>query len=413
MRRKPLNTAARSKLSKYAKQLAQLAVLLADSGSRVERGFWKTRLSANIAPHLQGTSETTLNQALDYLYETHLRAYDELAFALETAVESPAINDAVDILLIAAPVLAWSTYNIPSGRIEAARMDELYALFKSHLLASGADLVLMDLLFSPDQLPPSYNAAADLSRSLAEALIRQQRVTVDYNTLPVTQPFLSDVRYLIGSIMVPKGSAMFRWQEDSPGTSVPALSREDVQTDWKKFAALQLQKILPGCSIETVLPNGLYSACRLAEKEARGYSVRASVAFLETAIDAKPADLHASVGAFVDRGEIEEYRIGLTVDGSDEVVHGVVWTLLGEEFGNEPDPMFEKDLSAEPENPVVRTRIKALLNEVGIMNVHMLEERFPLEYCEDCGAPLYPNPDGELMHAELPEDAEVSTGHLH
>lgn len=413
MRRKPLNTAARSKLSKYAKQLAQLAVLLAEAGSRVERSYWKNRLFAAIAPHLQGTSETTLNQALDYLYETHLRAYDELAFALETAVESPPVSEDRDVLLIAAPVLAWSTYNIPSGRIDAARMEDLYTLFKCHLLASGAEVVLMDLLFSPDQLPPSYNAAADLSRTLAEAVIRQQRVTVDYNTLPVTQPFLSDVRYLIGSIVAPKGAALFRWQEESTGNVTPTLSREDVQSDWKKQAGLQLQKILPGCSIETVLPNGLYSACRLAEKEARAYSVRASVAFLETAIQAKPGDLHASVGAFVDRGEIEEYRIGLTVDGSDEVVHGVVWTLLGEEFGNEPDPMFEKDLTSEPENALVRTRIKALLNEVGITRVHMLEERFPLEYCEDCGAPLYPNPDGELMHAELPEDADVGSSQLH
>lgn len=413
MRRKPLNTAARSKLSKYARQLSQLAILLAEAGSRVERAYWKKRLFAAIAPHLQGTSETTLNQALDYLFETHLRAYDELAFALETAVESPELVEEKDVLLIAAPVLAWSTYSIPSGRIDPARMDDLYNLFKSHLLANGSDIVLMDLLFSPDQLPPSYNAAADLARSLAQAVLQEQRITVDYSTLPATQPFLSDVRYLIACIAAPKGNAMFRWQEESPGTGIPALSREDVQSEWKKHASQQLQRILPGCNIETVLPNGLYSACRLAEKEARAYSVRASVAFLETAIEAKPADLHASVGAFVDRGEIEEYRIGLTVDGSDEVVHGVVWTLLGEEFGNEPDPMFEKDITSEPENPLVRNRIKELLAEVGITRVHMLEERFPLEYCDDCGAPLYPNPEGDLMHAELPEDADVSTGQLH
>jgi hypothetical protein len=413
MRRKPLNTAARSKLSKYAKPLAQLAILLADAGSRMERSYWRRKLYAALAPHLQGSSETTLNQSLDHLYETHLRAYDELAFALETSVESPSIDPERDILLIAAPVLAWSTYNIPSGRIDPARMEELYTLFRAELLAKDAEIVLMDLLFSPDQLPPSYNAASELAKTLAQAVIGQQRVTVDQAALPITQHFLSDVRYLIGCISTPKKAAMFRWQEDSPGSSSQAFSREEVQIQWKKHAAVQFQKLLPGCSIETVLPNGLYAACRNAEKEARAYAVRASVAFLETAIHARPADLHASVGAFVDHGEIEEYRIGITVTGSEEVVHGVVWTLLGEEFGNEPDPMFEKDISAEPETTLVRTRIKTLLNEVGIFNVHMLEERFPLEYCEDCGAPLYPNPEGELMHAELPEDAEVSQVQLH
>jgi len=263
------------------------------------------------------------------------------------------------------------------------------------------------------QLPPSYNAAAELAKQLGEAAVNQQRITVDHSTLPVTQHFLSDVRYLIGCISTPKDGAMFKWQEETIGGSGPMLNREEVQAQWGKHALLVFQKLLPGCTIEMVLPNGLYSACRNAEKEARAYALKASVSFLETAINARPTDLHASVGAFVDRGEIEEYRIGITVGGSDEVVHGVVWTLLGEEFGNEPDPMFEKDLSTEPENPVVRNRIKALLNEVGIFNVHMLEERFPLEYCEDCGAPLYPNPEGELMHAELPEDAEINQIQLH
>jgi hypothetical protein len=413
MRRKPLNTAARSKLSKYAKPLAQLAILLADAGSRIERRFWKIRLMNAIAPHLAGNSETTLNQSLDYLYETHLQAYDELAFALETSVESPGLNPKSDVLLIAAPILAWSTYNIPSGRIEPARMEEIYTLFRNQLLAAEAEIVLTDLLFSPDQLPPSYNAAAELAKQLGEAAVNQQRITVDHSTLPVTQHFLSDVRYLIGCISTPKDGAMFKWQEETIGGSGPMLNREEVQAQWGKHALLVFQKLLPGCTIEMVLPNGLYSACRNAEKEARAYALKASVSFLETAINARPTDLHASVGAFVDRGEIEEYRIGITVGGSDEVVHGVVWTLLGEEFGNEPDPMFEKDLSTEPENPVVRNRIKALLNEVGIFNVHMLEERFPLEYCEDCGAPLYPNPEGELMHAELPEDAEINQIQLH
>ena len=28
---------------------------------------------------------------------------------------------------------------------------------------------------------------------------------------------------------------------------------------------------------------------------------------------------------------------------------------------------------------------------------------FKLEFCDDCSAPLFPNVDGELIHAELPE----------
>jgi hypothetical protein len=37
-----------------------------------------------------------------------------------------------------------------------------------------------------------------------------------------------------------------------------------------------------------------------------------------------------------------------------------------------------------------------------------------LEYCDDCGAPLYPNPEGEPVHAELPEpEEEALPRHLH
>jgi hypothetical protein len=35
------------------------------------------------------------------------------------------------------------------------------------------------------------------------------------------------------------------------------------------------------------------------------------------------------------------------------------------------------------------------------------------EYCEDCGVPLYPNHVGEVVHAEMPEDAEPEGTHFH
>ncbi len=130
MRRKPLNTASRSKLSKYAKPLANLAILLADAGSRLERRFWKKKLFAALAPMLEGRSDTTLMQTLDHLYSTNYRAYDELAFAIENTVESPELGQEEDILLLAAPVLAWSTYNIPSGKIEEATVAEFTKLLQ-------------------------------------------------------------------------------------------------------------------------------------------------------------------------------------------------------------------------------------------------------------------------------------------
>ena len=76
----------------------------------------------------------------------------------------------------------------------------------------------------------------------------------------------------------------------------------------------------------------------------------------------------------------------------------VVWPLLGQE-----------DDSAD-----VLGEIEAALKESGVTRIEQLDQRFPLEYCDDCGAPMYPSPDGEAVHAELPEaQAEQIPRHLH
>jgi uncharacterized protein YuzB (UPF0349 family) len=69
-------------------------------------------------------------------------------------------------------------------------------------------------------------------------------------------------------------------------------------------------------------------------------------------------------------------------------VHGVTWPLLGEDDEN-------TDIGAE---------IERLLQAAGVSDVIILNTRMPVDFCDDCGAPLFPNSDGENVHAELPED---------
>ncbi|NTV11481.1 MAG: DUF2863 family protein, partial [Zoogloea sp.] len=126
-------------------------------------------------------------------------------------------------------------------------------------------------------------------------------------------------------------------------------------------------------------------------------SIRASVAFLGTTLEVPASGLRAVVAPFIDR-QLEEYRIGFTLRGKEEVVHGVVWPLLG----------------AEDDNGDVLQQIEAVLRECGVTDVTVLDNEFPLEYCDDCGAPMYPSPEGEAVHAELPaEQAEQVPRHLH
>jgi hypothetical protein len=55
----------------------------------------------------------------------------------------------------------------------------------------------------------------------------------------------------------------------------------------------------------------------------------------------------------------------------------------------------------------------ALLKETGITDIRRHAGRFEPEYCDDCGVPLYADPLGEIVHAEMPEDAEPAQPHFH
>ncbi len=399
MRRKPLNTIYRSKLSKQAKQLSSLAVQLSNSGSRLERRFWKKKLFSTLDPLLQGRSDLPLSQALEYLYDNDYKAYDQLAFAIENTVESPSLSDAEDLLLLAVPIMAWSTFNIPSGKIDQNTVDALTEALNQIVLSENTHLVLTNVLFSPDQLPETYTSAAELARQLGGAAKDRLQVHINADSLPETQHYLSDVRYLIGAVAVKKEQPVFKWQEES---NFSTTGKEALLKKWQTEGSARLQSLMPGCQIQLLLPNGLYNATRAAEKETRVYSVRASIAFLTTILKIQTEHIRVTVGAFVEHGEVEEYRIGFSINDSSDVVHGVVWPLIDEEYGNEPDPMYEKDVLSLPDHPVIRSTIVHLLKEVGIQKINVLEERFSLEYCEDCGSPLYPNPEGELLHAEFP-----------
>ena len=94
----------------------------------------------------------------------------------------------------------------------------------------------------------------------------------------------------------------------------------------------------------------------------------------------------------------EEYRIGFSRRDEDGIVHGVVWPLLG----------------VEDESADIPGQIETVLRACGVGGVIYLDHRFPLEFCDDCGAPMYPSAEGETIHAEMPEGrGEEMPRHLH
>ena len=165
-----------------------------------------------------------------------------------------------------------------------------------------------------------------------------------------------------------------------------------------RACAIHCSRLLPGCVFECLLPDAYYVNCRESDRRVRPFGVRAAVSFLENALKAKAAEIHAVVAGFGEE-RVDEYRIAFAQGDEAEVAHGVVWPLYGREDETaHPGPLDE---------------LLAQLAECGVNEVKKLPGTFTPEYCEDCGAPLFANGEGEIVHAELPEEADVQAAHFH
>lgn len=384
--------ARRGGLTRDAEKLIRLALGLSLSASRPEDSYWEARLHAQAELLVQNGNEDALNAALDQLWRSDARAYDALADYIEASAESrvDTRDDGNTVaVLFAAPILAWSRYAIPTGTISQTPLAALKIQLQAHLAAGGARVALSNFLFSPDQLPRGYVETRELTDRLADAARVGRDLAISPDSMPATTNFLSDTRYLIGALTAPTGEALFRWQEDDG-------SRDHALSQWKTQGGATVATLLTGCAHALLLPNAYHAACREADRESRPYSLRASVDFLSSTLAVEPAGLRAVIAPFYDQ-RLEEYRIGFTLADSDEVVHGVVWALLG----------------AEDESTETVADIEAILRECGLTDTLVLDHRMPMEYCDDCGAPLYPDPEGQPVHAELPDDAPAAPAHLH
>lgn len=403
---KKLRVPHRTKSTRVVQELSRLAAGLAASGSRIEDAFWESRLAAKIHAQLRTGDDQNLEAALDQLYDTDPASYSEFIYAIESAIECGLLtrdDRNYDVLMFAMPALTWSRFSIPSGPLTEAVLADLRVQLQTHVLAPNAQFALADCLFSPDQLPRGYRLTHELASKLwAAAVAGERNVHINPRQLAETGRFLSDTRYLLGGIAVPQGKPMFRWQGDGTGeqkgrsSSAPISSKEDVLHAWHAYGGEVLRQVFQGCAFELLMPDGFFSAWRMADRLARPYSMQATVDFLQTTLGISPDKLRAVIAPFYDQW-LEEYRIGFTLKDRDNVLYGIVWGLVGD----------------EDENTDMVTQIETALRECGVTQTMFLQNHFLLEYCEECGAPLFPNPDGEVVHAEFPEEGEVTPIHLH
>ncbi len=356
-------------------------------------------MAAELKRILHQGSDAAIHGALEFLWESDTddeentsrpgnSAYEALAANIETACESTVLDIEGKphvVLLIACPAMAWSRAVIAAGKIRPDTFQALHAQLHAQVLAPGVKLTLMESLFSPDQMPEGYAAIYRMTKKTSQALATGSLSVNKPEDWPEALPFLADSRFVVGAIAAPAGQPLFRWQTFA-GTS--PIKRSDCIEEWKTRGSAALAGMLSNCAYEMVEPGAFFASTRATERQIRAFSLKASVSFLHMALELAPPAQQAVIGRCQD-GTVEEYRIGFCQLGQTQVLHGAVWPLLGPEMDS-------------PEEP---SEIETALRSAGMTSIIHLDTLLPAEFCSDCGAPLYPNPDGELLHAELPAEA--------
>ena len=411
-----------NKLSAESQRLVSISQSIVQAGSRLEERLFERQLDTQLQKLLKTGHQDTVDSTLNVLFKDDLNAYDVLMEGVEAISESSTMTDMVDgvettyqALLVAAPVLAWTRFSIASGSIPGELLTVLSAHFAAHLLAEGTQMSMAPTLFAIDQLPRTHAETYAMTHKLAQAA--HKGTSVKPLARPAdTAPFLADTRYLLVAVVAPLGAPLFRWQEAQHLNNFTA-EREAALEQWRTQATPSIARLLPGCGIEMLLPEAYYVACREADKLIRPVSIRAAVHYLTNTLGVEASDLRAVIAAFGEEttdGQIDEYRVSFTMRQEADVIYGIVWPLYGQE-DEEGTPLEGLTHAGFVAGTIQRPidEIVAHLNDCGITHIKRHNERFVVEYCDDCGAPLFADPTGELVHAEMPEDAPQGGEHFH
>lgn len=381
---------SRARQSGDADTLIKLAKRLSESGSRMEDRLWERRLAELLNDRLARRDDDPIDAALDELAAGQQAAYDDLADLAEACAESRSLDidgQPWEALLVMVPLLAWSRYELPATRLAPHVLQAVQAQFMGHLAARQARVAFADHLYSIDQLP---EALSDVRRSL-DALtgaLASGVLAIDPRKLREPVGMLADTRYLLAVVTAPAGSALFHWQEVGvdPDAKLGAIAAFIEQ------AGAALQPAMTGCRYRVLAPQAFHSALREADRELRSFSAEAAVAFMRLAFDVAPAEIVAAAGVFEDARTPQvgaEIRVGLArVSDEDGVIEGVVWPLLGD----------DEEMALD--------EVEKTLRALGVARITLHDHRFPLEFCDDCGAPMFPTSAGNVVHAEPPEDVE-------
>ena len=407
--RRPAKSSS-TRLSAESQRLVNSSQAVATSTGRLEARAWERSLDLLLHKQLKTHHQNIIDGALDHLFKTDLDAYDVLVEAVEANSEVCALEhegQLFSVQLLAVPVLAWTRFTIASGTLPTDVRQGIYAHLHAHILSDQARLFLAPTLYAIEQLPRHHADVFALMQRMGLAALKQTEPQLTVEITP-TAPFLADTRYMLAAVAVPTGSPVFRWQMDE---QTSALEQKNAALEtWSQQATPLLQQFLPGCHVELLLPQPYYFACREADKRIRPAAIHAADHYLTQTLGVKSSELYANIGNFCENlnGQVDEYRIGFSLGENGNVIYGIVWPLYEQEDGDAVRDLLAPDSTQTPLEVVL-----AVLRECGIVHIKLHTERYAMEFCDDCQTPLFPSSDGDLVHAEMPEDAPAASEHFH
>jgi hypothetical protein len=385
-----------SRVSPEAERLVSDALSLAASGSRVEDDFWEKKLSERLLRLLNAQNQNAIESALDQTLKINPIAFDCLAENAETLAETLTIEhegETWDVVLIAIPIIARTRYNIPSGKLGSECITATGNFLHEQIVGQSSRIALVPWLYSIDQMPHSHCQTRQLLEKLATAAVNGHEIKLELRDMPETIPVLADPRYIVGAVAAPSKGPIFRWQEDNPRRQERSICLQNWQSGMQETIA----SIMPGCEFELSLPEAYFTNCREADRRIRPLSILAAVNYLEATLNVKPSGLSCVVAGFGTE-QCDEYRISFGLKGSKNIVYGVVWPLYDRETVSN-DNINDTSAEGSPAREIYDT-IKAS----GIDDQFRHAELFNPEMCEDCGAPMFVDRNGEIVHPEMPED---------
>ena len=384
-------------MADFIGRLCEMSEGWAGAKSLWETRYWEAVIVEQVVQCLKRGEERNLVAALETLHGSESAAYELLAQLVEDLTASGGNilgrGSRSAGLLMAVPVLIDSRFEVGSPMVPAVALDGVRAALERFVVASDVRLSLVDRMLSPEQLPGTYAGVMQTAVLSIEAAAQGLPPKLKLDLQAESPFYLADVRYLLVGAYAEAGAPLYRWQQKGGADQ----ARERLERQWQQQVSSLLAETLPACCLRVLLPAPYYHAQRLADEALRPFALKASLNLLHSNYELGAEKIQAVIAPFYDWGLVE-FRISFLALEREEVLQGCIWPVLDSD-----------EVSAERIESAVRTALQA----AGVGVIETLDRRIPVVYCDDCGAPLFPDRRGELQHVEEPSDMLPISSELH